>query len=436
MPKNLPALFKHIFLLIVIYAFITGGNFLHAQDHSASEEPDRMGAETRWYRSNSAGMALELIPSRSAALRNEFCLSVQQALPMDLPGILIPYYEYQFSIELRILYENGSEIRRQWLLRDSRDRTRLSSSGTAGFFSDIDGNPEKDDSGSSASEENRSGFIEIRDAEGFLTRELRFEEDRSAWDFRYHYRENALFSAETRFRQIPPDSKPIERISEGNDNGFSDEDSEFSDDPAGEALHEEIHETPDGEYGFILVYTDYYRYSRSGSLRAIDRTLHEGMEKMSRIGFPALGMRISSGEDLVTHSVAYTSQFLADIFCPEGTTISYSLDSRGRILREVWKDPDDKVIGEFRNTWDGNRLVTVSWKSSNDERLVEYEYDSSGNRTVERNFKTGALERIVRSRDERDMEEIYMNGNLVLRAIWEKGQKISEEWILPGMRRR
>ena len=420
MPKNLPALSKQIFISILIFTFIAGGNCPAAQDNIFFQEGSDPGNknEIRWYRSNSAGMTLELIPSQAAALRNEYCLSVQPVLSIDIPEILIPYYEDLFTIELRLLYENSSEIRRQWIFRDLRGVVRLTSSGSSGlysgaFFAENTADEEKsgeEDPEDGDFEEKISGFIEIRDNEGSLTRELRFEEDRSAWDSRYNYREKALFSAETWYR--PPPS---------------------GESRAGTAPYG-VPEADDP--GFFQVSTDYYRYSRSGSLRAIDRTLHEETGSNMRIGFPAIGTGLSRDGELFTGGIAYTSQFLQDIYSPEGTTISYSFDSRGRITREVWKDPDDTIIGEFRNTWDGDRLSAVLWKSNDEERLVEYEYDSSGSRILERNFKNQELERIVRSHDEKDTEEIYMNGNLVLRAYWEKGLKISEEWILSGVRNR
>jgi hypothetical protein len=71
----------------------------------------------------------------------------------------------------------------------------------------------------------------------------------------------------------------------------------------------------------------------------------------------------------------------------------------------------------------------VHWKSGDDERLTEYEYDSAGDRMLERNFNRGILERTVRSTGNRDIEELYMNGRIVLRAVWEDGRKISEERI-------
>jgi hypothetical protein len=118
----------------------------------------------------------------------------------------------------------------------------------------------------------------------------------------------------------------------------------------------------------------------------------------------------------------------------EGLTISYSLDSRGRILSEISKDEEGKTIGELRNSWTGDRLEAVAWKSGDDDRRIEFEYDKDKNPTAERNFRKGVLERTVTADgdNENEIEEIYMNGVLILRAYWENGLKISEERVSSG----
>jgi hypothetical protein len=75
--------------------------------------------------------------------------------------------------------------------------------------------------------------------------------------------------------------------------------------------------------------------------------------------------------------------------------------------------------------------MSALWRSIDDERLIEFEYDNDGNRIVERNFRNGILERSVTAQNGMDIEEIFMNGRLVLRAFWEDGVKISEERITP-----
>jgi len=348
-------LLKLLLRLLFFAAFLVPVNLLTAQELIPTDI-------IRWYRSNAAGMALEPIPSRLAALRNEYSLSVETVNHIELPESLVPYYDDSYKVELRILYEEGSEFRRQWIFRDNRNFARLVAS---------------------------AGFIEIRDWEGSIVRELRFEEDNSQWDHRFFYEGNILLKAET---------------------WFTEENEE--------------------EAGPLIVSTDYYRYSRSGSLRAIDRIFHEGAEKHSdRFSFPRIGPDISPGGEFGTLTTVYIPEFLYDVIKLEGLQLSYTLDSRGRILREVWKDDEGLVLGEYLNTWSDDRLLSVLWKSDDDERLVEYEYDDEGNRIVERNYRRSVLERSVTSRDGRDTEEIYMDGHLILRALWENGLKISEERI-------
>ncbi|MCL2130006.1 MAG: hypothetical protein FWH35_06615, partial [Treponema sp.] len=418
--------------------------------------------EILWYRSNSSGLALEFIPSRLAALRYEYCLSVerirsQEALNL-LPSIILPFYDGSFRVELRIIHKNGEEYRRQWLFKDEEGYTRLTASGSLIFFNDekplnTESRPATSlDEEADKEEEKFSGFIEIRDNEGLLVREIRFEDDFSEWEFRYNYRGGILLSAETLFKK-PPSSSPA---AENEEMGLEEEKTEASPpEPAAEgewrssssepaaggeghiSLPSENREdisplTPAGPPVFLPVSTDYFRYSRSGSLRAIDRVIHEEGSDLLRVTFPNLGPVISKGEELVTHGVSYSSSFLSDVSISEGAMVSYTLDDKGRILSEVWKNEDDEILGEFRNNWKDDRLGSVVWKSEGEERLVEYEYDSEGNRIAERNLRNGILERMVTSKDERDTEEIYMDGKLILRAYWEKGLKISEERIFPS----
>ena len=85
------------------------------------------------------------------------------------------------------------------------------------------------------------------------------------------------------------------------------------------------------------------------------------------------------------------------------------------------------MIGELTNTWSGDRLLSVLWKTKDENTLIEYEYDEEGDRVVERNFNHGVLERIVYIQDDMEIEDIFINGVLMLRAYWENGKKIREE---------
>jgi hypothetical protein len=73
----------------------------------------------------------------------------------------------------------------------------------------------------------------------------------------------------------------------------------------------------------------------------------------------------------------------------------------------------------------------VLWKSEDEERLIEYEYNGEGDRIFERNFRNSVLERTVRKAGDREVEELYMNGAVVLRTVWEDGRKISDERVRP-----
>jgi len=403
---------KKMFLLLIIAALLALGIFLAAQESSESIG-SRAGASTpesvRWYRSNASGLEIELIPSRLAAMRNEYCLSVEVIGPQRLPGMIprniVHYYEEGYRVEFRVLYENSKEIRRQWIFRDSGGLGRLAASGTGDFFSSAvrRGNENEDP-------DEVKGFIEIRNSSGYVTREFQYDEDLSEWDFRYYYREGFLIRAETWLKE--PSSAKGKPQDEGEASAATD--------AAGK------------EPVFENLFTDYYRYSRSGSLRAIDRTIHQGEGERSRVGFPALGPRVTPVHEVATQAGIYTTAYFLGVGNLEGLTISYSLDNRGRILSEISKNEEGKTVGELRNNWSGDRLQDVVWRSGDDDRRIEFEYDKDKNPLVERNFRKGVLERIVTIDGDNEVEEIYMNGVLILRAYWEKGLKISEERVSSG----
>jgi hypothetical protein len=315
-----------------------------------------------------------------------------------------------------VLYENGAEIRRQWVFRDSKGLGRLAASGSPDFFlpDSRRGNEDED-----SDEVNRKGFIEIRNSAGLVTRELQFDDDLSEWEFRYIYNEGVLIRTET-WLKGPPLPPPVEEAEASGEIGGEGEA------PAQRVTAAQVERK---EPIFERLFTDYYRYTRSGSLRAIDRSIHEGAGEMSRVGFPALSPRITPREELATHAGIYTTAYFLGAGSIDGLTINYNLDNRGRVLSEISRNEEGKTIGELRNSWSGNRLQIVTWKSGDDERRIEFEYDRDGNPMLERNFRKDVLERMVTTEGDNETEEIYMNGVLVLRAYWENGMKISEEWV-------
>ncbi|MDR1863936.1 MAG: hypothetical protein LBQ67_08450 [Treponema sp.] len=419
MPKNLRALSK--VLLLLSLGFIFPGTSLPAQDEAGA---------VVWYRSNAAGMTLERLTSRAAALRNEYCLSVRNAGWGEVHELLTPYYDPLFLIELRTLHENGKESRRQWIFRDERGTARLNASGGGGLFGG-EGEGEK------------RGFIEIYNEGGFISEERQFNSDLSESLIRFFYNRDTLIRAETWIKEAPAEEVPAEeqQAEEGEtEEAPPVEAAELSaGEPSAEKPSTEEEDEKD-EDGYILVTTDSYRYTRSRSLRNIERLYHTAGKIPLKIPFPSLNPGFSREVVFVNPGIAYSSEFLQDIAALEGESgpvgrIIYTTDSRGRILAEQRLDGEENVLAEIRNTWSGDRLVSVSYTAGEDERLTEYEYDEDGNRILEKNYNKGALERVVRSDKERDVEELFMNNELVLRAVWEEGRKISEERVRPSRQR-
>jgi len=414
-------LLKRLFRVAFIAAFLVPAAFLIAREGNNALNGDEIPEHVaevlpepiRWYRSNTAGMALEYIPSRLVAIRNEYSLSVEIVSPEKLPEILAPYHDTSHRIELRTLFKHGEESRHQWIFRDSRNIAMLVASGSFCFFG-----------GESSEDEERSGFIEFKNEDGSVVRERLFESDLSQWEFRFFFEGSLLLSSETWFKEAPaPIPVPLPEYSYEISYAYA----------AVEEEIEVVYTTP----SFVLLFTDFYRYSRSGALRAIDRIVHgleeDALDEIDRVLFPRIDPVIYPGVYLERESgtvaVFYIPAFILSAINIEDARVSYTVDSRGRVLNEVWKDDDGRILGEFLNTWSGDRIMSVLWRTDNDERLVEYKYDDDGNRISERNYRKGVLERSVTVRDGKDIEDIFMNGRLMLRAVWEDGLKISEERI-------
>ncbi|MDR1239773.1 MAG: hypothetical protein LBK27_06640 [Treponema sp.] len=370
----------------------------------------------RWFRSNAGGLALEEIPSRLAALRHEYALGLDYIAPGGLPEILASRYEAPWRAEIRVLYKNGEESRRQWIFRDAAGATRL----TAVFDQDIlnppppprPAEPGAGAAGPEAANEAAgetaqktespetpapagpalTGFIERYNGEGQIVAEHIFQEGGEAQsDFFYH--QGRLVRAETR-----------QKIQ------------------------------ADGGEQMIPVYTDLYRYNRAASLRAVERTYHEGAEAGSPVNlrFPHMVLDAAADKDFISPGVFYATGFPEEYLIGAGYMVLYTTDSRGRILTETRQDNAGTVIAELINTWSGDRLSSALLKAGDVERRTEYQYNSRGDRILERNYRNGILERLVRGDGNREVEELFMNGEVILRAIWEDGRKISEERIRPG----
>jgi hypothetical protein len=406
--------------------------------------------ETRWYQSNAAGMALESAYSR-LALRGKYALSIAVISPGELPEILREYHNGDYTIELRTLYEDGELSRRQWLFKDSAGVTRLTAAFNSNQYIDSSGIPaaetpaafiwqpdtappdeaapppgapppdetalpaavpeEAAPAGDTAGEEtgsaeagteeaseeaeeapDQSGFIELYGSDGLITEEHQIDPQGKDQITAYIYNNQLLLRAEARIK-TPKNGETEETIED--------------------------------------YYTDYYRYSRSYSLRSVERVFRSAAsavpaEERIRLAFPHMILGAARDFGFVSPGSAYGSDFFEDVLLDSGFRVLYTTDDRGRVLTETRRDEEGNVIGELQNTWSGDRLVRVRWLSGEDERVTEYEYDAEGDRILERNSSRGILERTIRREGDRDVEELYMNGKVILRAIWEDGRKISE----------
>jgi hypothetical protein len=374
----------------------------------------------RWFKSNAGGMALEEIPSRLAALRNKYALVIDYVLPGELDPRLLQFYQSSNIIEVRVLFEQGAESRKQWLLRDASGNIRLNavfrqqpdeleidteneemtvSNEDDDTYDDIfDASaPKKESPGIVASNEQAesAGFIEIFNEQGRIVRDYWLYKDGGETLTEYFYNETMLVKAETQTKAASDDNREYSKI-----------------------------------------YTDNYRYNRSFSLRRVERLYHGPSEaEPVYLLFPSRVLDVVSDADFMKENLTPDSDFLGSIFVDDGYRIIYDTDSRGRILTQTMLNEDDEVLWVIKNTWSGDRIVSIlrsegsASKEGVDERLTEYEYDNEGKRKVQRDIRNGVLERMVYTYGENETEELFMNGVVVLRAYWENGRKIHEERV-------
>jgi hypothetical protein len=388
-------------------------------------------------------MALEPL-STGLALREEFALSIEDVSRDGTPAFLWEYLEDAFVIELRILWENGAETRRLWIFRDTKELTRLSAafnsnpltwpprSAPAGMSAPAGADASTGADGGEGEEINYGGYIEIYNAEGYIIGEHRLDTDRTERIIRFIYTGNTLLRAETRLRRppaaAPPDDTPASDTAESDtvesavENGAAERGAAFRSIPPAA--------TDGGEWIVERYCTDYYYYSRSRSLRAVERVYHmEGAAEPLRLQFSHRMDQAISSIQFENPQSAVSAEFFEGIVADSGASVLYTTDPHGRVLTETRKNDEGEVTGELVNTWSGGKLESVQWVAGEGERRTEYEYNDAGDRIVERNYNGGMLERVVRQDGDKDIEELYMNNRVILRAIWEDGRKISEERI-------
>jgi antitoxin component YwqK of YwqJK toxin-antitoxin module len=359
---------------------IIGG--INASDYTVAI-PDWI-KPARWFKSNQGGMVIEEM-LKDSALRNEYALVVYFTQKDKLPGNLLPFYNNDFFIEVRVLYKHNEVERTQWIFRDIKGTTR---------FLSVIVEPSKSVSSKDDKKIYPSGFMETYDENSFITAEYKFLENGNRDRIDYIYN-NGMLITSTFFSW-----------EEGTTGG--------------------------GEYR--RTYADFLRYNRSFFLRYVERVYYQERKisfanEQLRFSFPRNIKDAAKPQNLMSEKANSYPEFFGNTTIYKNERIVYTTDERSRILSQTLYDEKNNVVWVIRNTWLNGRIVSTLKTESGTESLAEYEYDSDGNRVLEKNYKNGVLERVVRTEGNTDIEDLYFNNVAVLRAIWKDGRKISETRI-------
>lgn len=393
-----------------------------------------------WYVSDASGIALET-STAGRALKLDYGLSIETFGPdavkglaakklgvapgrgtsavkdLSVPETVRAAVSVGGSIELRTLYEKGVVSRRRYAALDAAGGERLVE--THGK----DGGVER----------------ERYDALRHFVEEGRFDADGSGTVIRYTYSASRLVRAQAF-------SVAVE---------------------AAEGAEAKLRETP--------LWTESYRYLRSGALRSVERKAvapggsdaavgatetarfdtfrgvprllvtrsadgsssrtryDEAGKVLETATFDPSGKRLSVAE--VTTNVDTGEAGPASLVKSteaDGTIVETGHDERGRVVSERRISADGAVLSETRTLWSKNRVASIETVVGTETRRTEYEYDAAEKRTMERNYRNGVLERSVRSIGGEDTEELYSDGTPVLRAVWVGGRKVSEQRLRKG----
>lgn len=355
---------------------------------SASAEP------ARWYLSDAAGIAYESA-SAAVALRSGWALEIRTLGPGEIAAVYPGAVSDRERVELKTLYKDGTERRR---------------------------------------------VVSVLDAAGFS----RFEESKSADGFTRRERYDSLRRLTEETTQAADGTGTVIKY-------------EWSGDRILRAAAFSL-DAVDGE----ALWIDRYRYDRSGALRSVEREKESSaFSQDSRLGSPrSLEFREADGSVVRTLFDPQGRETETVRFGPDGKTVvsservSYGpeagaggvsasrrttgdsgkpkevfLDEKGRVVRAVLFDEDGAAIEETRTEWTDERVAALVVVRGGKVRRTEYGYDSRGDRILEKNFSDGILERVVRKEGAMEIEDIYKNGALVLRATYEDGVLTREERV-------
>jgi hypothetical protein len=231
---------------------------------------------------------------------------------------------------------------------------------------------------------NGSGFIELYNENGFLIDDRQLESDASYSQVLFTYKEGFLVSALGKSFDGKPEGTPVS------------------------------------------LWNDTYRYNRQGGIRAIDRQYENTENSGFRLYIPRTTEIISEQVSFMAPQMVYNTQFLDDIVSTAGSS-QFETDKGGKVLSEKRLDSEGKLMGDFINEWDNDRLASITWRTASEERVVKFEYDQNGDRVRESDYKDDTLEREVLYSGNRETEMLYLSGVVVLTTIWEDGKKVSEQ---------
>jgi len=337
-----------------------------------------------WYLSNPAGMALQKTTSRTVALHSPWALSVERVGRSTLPAILRPFDNPAYTLEQRLLYERGKLNRRQWIFRDPGGVTRLNASLPADLSSigKVEGGEVPP-------------FIEVFSANRSLAETHQYLV-KGIYITKYSYRSGLLVKADTFMGQEP-------------------------------------------------LWSDSFRYTRSDLLRRVERIYYKAgaalEAEQGRSRLPPAVPETPANIDLrdsppvpgfVNPDSPYDNSIMTEvlplIYSVSAARVVFDTDPQGRVTSETRYDETDQVLAVVTNEWSGDRISVIRWSAGPDQGRIVFRY-SGKDRISEEDYKNGELERKVTTKGGEEIEEIYLGGKPILRAIWKDGRKVSEEQV-------
>ena len=429
MSKKIVNIISIVLLLFVGFVALTQESEIvpSENDFESQESEDNIANSVldpkepvRWFKSNSGGLAIKEIKSRIIALRNAYALSIESAHPDEMPVYIQDFYKEEYRIEVRTLFKNAKQNRVQWLFRDANSKIKL----IAVIFESLEekimpetedeeeaentevAEREKNDENTDNTDnavkeeivkvnetrielvERKTGFIELYDEESNLLTEYTYYKNGDINRIDFEYNKNALISASSYNSQ----------------------------------------QEDEGEY--LKTFTDFYWYNRSLALRSIERIFHIDMQAKEddivKISFPRNIRNMSNNDLLINERLNLYPAYFGDVYLEGDSKMVYDIDSRGRIKKQTLYNEDEEVVWIITNTWQNNRIIITEKTEGELTLTAEYKYNFAGDKILEKNFNNGVLERIVEADGNLEIEELYFNNVVILRAVWEEGIKISE----------